>query len=101
MRQVLGALGLAMTLAAVATGSANARSSHARFTLYPAFGDRLGPGFGEDVEVITSKGLLVELHVRCGTGIAVMTFSEVERLYCSPIGRCDRDLDVARHEACR
>lgn len=101
MRLVFGGFGLAMTLAAVAIGSANARSSHARFTVYPAFGDRLGPGFGEHAEVITSKGLLVEVTVRCGAGIAVVTFSEVERLYCSPNGRCSRDLDVAMREVCR
>lgn len=76
------------------------------FTSYPAFGDGplrpqpLKPNHAR-VEVISDKGLIVEMIVACPKGVAIVTFSKVERLYCAPDGACGRDLGDAVQRSCR
>ena len=76
-------------------------------TWYPAFGDgaRRAPKADPDharVEVLSDKGLIVEMVVSCPKGVAMVSFSKVERLFCGPDHTCARDLgDVVRKSCAR
>jgi len=88
---------LAAALAAIMATSANA----ANFSLYPGFRDR-----DAIVEMTTDKGLIVEIVVRCRrkangqVSPGIMTYSKVERLYCSSKNRCSRSADRAFEDTC-
>lgn len=56
-------------LAAAVTGT---------FTLYP--GDKYPD---ERIEAIVQRGPIYEMIVRCQSGTAIISFSPVEKLYCS------------------
>ena len=70
------------------------------FRTYPGFVDRNGT-----VEMVHDKGLMLELHVRCDirrgkVGAGIMTYSKVERLFCSSRHRCSRDPIRALRDTC-
>ncbi len=61
----------------------------ASFATYPSLGDRglIEPksiGSNSRVERAIDKGLIVELIVRCDRGVAIISYSKVERLFCTP-----------------
>jgi hypothetical protein len=65
------------------------------FTFYP---DSNYPD--QRIEAITQIGPIYELIVRCGKGSAIISFSPIEELYCSPKGSCDPQLDVIIDRTC-
>lgn len=67
----------------------------ASFTEYPAF---LRPNVV--VEAFTDKGLMVELIVRCPVGTGILTYSKVERAYCSSRHACFGALPAAVDHTC-
>ena len=95
MRTLLIAATLAT--AALITGLANA----ADFRQYPGFKDK-----DSFVEMTNDMGLIVEITLRCGTRAngkvkpGIMTYSKVERLYCSSQNRCYRDALKAADQTC-
>jgi hypothetical protein len=62
---------------------------------YPAFLKRTGV-----VEAYTDKGPIVELIVRCPVGTGIMSYSKIERLYCSSKHKCTPKLQVAVANTC-
>lgn len=61
----------------------------ANFATYPSMGDRglIQPksiSSNPRVEHAIDKGLIIEMIVRCQSGVTVISYSKVERLYCSP-----------------
>ena len=75
--------------------------SHAGYRYYPGFLDPHGT-----VEMVHDKGLMLELHVRCSRKpngqirAGIMTYSKVERLFCSSKLRCFRDPVRAVEDTC-
>ncbi len=73
----------------------------ANFTLYPGFQDR-----DALVEMTTDKGLVIEVVLRCdrrdnGEVIAgIMTYSKIEKLFCSSKNRCFKTPDPAFEDTC-
>ena len=67
------------------------------FTRYPAFTDS---GARSGIEVITDRGLIAELIIRCGGSVAILSYSKAERLYCTPKDGCFAALGTARRMAC-
>jgi hypothetical protein len=70
------------------------------FNLYPGFYD--SDAF---VEMTSDKGLIVEIVLRCerkGNTIkaGIMTYSKVEKLYCSSKMRCTADAEKAADDTC-
>ena len=85
----------------IATASYAAQTARAaNFSLYPGFTDR-----DAFVEMTTDKGLIVEIVLRCerkGNKVkaGIMTFSKVDRMFCSSKMRCSRDADLAADDTC-
>ena len=87
-------------LSVVATGIISAS-----FTSYPALGDQ---GFVKPraietsprVEVTTDRGPIVEIVVRCPTGTAIISYSKIERLFCSPKYKCEKSLAPVVARSC-
>lgn len=52
------------------------------------------------IEAITSRGVMLEMIVRCRRGTAIISYSKVERLYCDPRHRCGPDRAAAMRRAC-
>ena len=79
--------------------------SLASYTAYPAFGDRSGvqpPAAVAQprIEATTDRGPIVEMIVRCPKGTAIISYSKIERLYCSPKQSCNRSLGTIVARAC-
>ena len=77
----------------------------ASFTTYPSLGDRgiiepKAAGAHPRIEAATDKGPIVELIVRCPRGTAIISYSKVERLYCSPRLACQKSLRAVVAESC-
>ncbi|MEE9374759.1 MAG: hypothetical protein V3V04_00320 [Rhizobiaceae bacterium] len=94
MRIILAAA--AFLLSSVAYHAAEAGN----FTLYPGFTDR-----DSFVEMTTDKGLIVEIVLRCerkGNKVkaGIMTYSKVDRMFCSSKMRCTRDAAKAADDTC-
>lgn len=66
------------------------------FTAYQAF---VHPG--ATVETLIDKGLVVEMIVRCPDGAGIITFSKVERRYCTPDFTCHAAIKPAIRHLCR
>lgn len=76
------------------------------FITYPAFGDSLtgvrGPMPGRvRIEAAIDKGPIIELIVRCPVGTGILSYSKLERLYCSSKQTCDARIAVAISDTCR
>ena len=52
------------------------------------------------VEAVVDRGVIVEMIVRCQTGIAIISFSKIERRYCTPLFECFTNLDVTIRRSC-
>lgn len=71
------------------------------FRTYPGFLDPHGT-----VEMVHDKGLMLELHIRCSrrpngqVQAGIMSYSKVERLFCSSKLRCFRDPVRAVEDTC-
>ncbi len=77
----------------------------ASYTAYPAFGDRSGvqPRAAVSqprIEATTDRGPIVEMIVRCSKGTAIISYSRIERLYCSPKHACNRSLGTVLAQTC-
>jgi hypothetical protein len=77
----------------------------ASYTAYPAFGDRSGvqPPAAQSqprIEATTDRGPIVEMIVRCPKGTAIISYSKLERLFCSPKQACNRNLGTVVARAC-
>lgn len=68
----------------------------ATFTLYPG-----SAAPDTRIEAVTDRGPILEMIIRCPVGIAIITYSRAERLYCSPDLACDRDMDAIVARSCR
>ena len=93
MRKLTSILAIAATFAALAA------PAQAGFRVYPGFLDPYAK-----VEMVHDKGLVMEIVVRCRRKAdgqispGILSYSKVERLYCSSKGRCGRSpLAAARH----
>lgn len=76
------------------------------FTSYPGFGDRLpvappAAATSARIEAVTDKGPIVEMIVKCRNGTAIISYSKIERVYCSPRLACKRDLGAVVGDSCR
>ena len=77
----------------------------ASITAYPGFGDRgiVTPRAAQSqprIEATVNHGPIVELIVKCPSGTAIITYSKIERLYCSPMHQCVRGIGLAVRNAC-
>lgn len=68
----------------------------ALYSDYPAF-----VGRGGAVEATTDRGAVVEFIVRCPAGTGILTYSKMERVYCSSKHRCSAQLEPAVEDTCR
>lgn len=78
----------------------------ANFTAYPALGDRniaSPPAANAErrVEATTDRGPIVEIIIRCSTGSAIISYSKIERVFCTPRLRCAKSLDETMAQTCR
>lgn len=73
----------------------------ANFNLYPGMSDP-----NAYVEMTSDKGLIVEIVLRCDrresgqVKAGIMTYSKVERLFCSSKNRCFRKAEKAADHTC-
>lgn len=77
----------------------------ANFTAYQTFGDRgitipRAAGNQPRIEATTDRGLIVEMIVRCPKGTAIISYSKIERKYCSPKFVCGGSLAAIVAKSC-
>ncbi len=94
MRSLLTATAFVLSLVAYNVAEAG------NFILYPGFTDR-----DSFVEMTTDKGLIIEIVLRCerkGNKVTagIMTYSKVDRMFCSSKMRCTRDAEKAADDTC-
>ncbi len=78
------------------TGISGTGNSAAGLTDYPGF---LRPS--AKVEAIIDRGPIQELIVKCGAkGNAIISFSKVDRRFCTPRHSCDPSLGVVLARTC-
>lgn len=53
------------------------------------------------IEVVTDRGPILELVVRCPAGTAIITYSKIERVFCGPKGGCSADRNDVIGRVCR
>lgn len=66
------------------------------FTDYPVF---LKPQ--ARIEAVLDRGPIAELIVKCPEGTGILSYSKVERVYCTPVRGCTPDLKTAIVRTCR
>jgi len=52
------------------------------------------------IEMIADRGPILELTVKCRGGVAVISYSTIERLYCSPRFDCSRNMTEIIRKSC-
>ena len=67
----------------------------ATFTIYPGFVEPKNP-----VEMVRDLGVVLEMTVKCPFGTGILSYSKVERVFCSPDLVCYRDLQSAIRRTC-
>jgi hypothetical protein len=70
------------------------------FTFYPGLGDRAVPQLDGVVEAAIDRGPIYELVVRCNPGTAIISYSKVDKLFCTPKHGCLQELAPAVSRAC-
>ena len=65
------------------------------FSDYPAFTKRSGV-----IEAYTDRGPIVELIIRCPIGTGIISYSKVEKLYCSSKFACSSAIKPAIDDTC-
>lgn len=88
--------GLTGVILGLSTSTGMAVGERRAFTYYPGFVLERSV-----VEAATDKGLMVELIVRCSSGVGIVTYSKAERLYCGPDHRCGSKLKPVVARLCR
>lgn len=83
---------LSLTLLAVLAVGSNEASG---LTEYPAF---INPR--ARVEAVIDKGPIQELIINCGKGTAIISYSKLERAYCTPKFACSPRLSVVISQTC-
>ena len=66
------------------------------YITYPEFIDSTA-----NVEAVTDLGPVLEVVVKCKSGSAIMSYSKIERTFCTPKWTCYKDLDKAIARSCR
>lgn len=66
------------------------------FTDYPGF---VNPN--STVQSYPDKGPIIEIVVRCPAGSGILSYSKIERVYCSAKHRCFAALSPAVDHTCR
>ena len=79
---------------ALASGYTDAGSASG-LTDYPVFRQP-----DAQVEAIIDRGPIQELIIKCGDGTAIISFSKVERRFCTPRLQCDPSLRVIVARTC-
>lgn len=82
-----------MSLLAAAVLSATATTSI--YSDYPGFVNPQAV-----VEAYTDKGPILELIVKCPGGTGIMSYSKIDRLYCSSKHNCYASLRTAVRDTC-
>jgi hypothetical protein len=72
------------------------------FTSYPAFGDETPapPKLNPRIEAVTDKGPILEMIIKCPKGTAIISFSKIDKKYCSPHMFCDTTLGTVLAASC-
>lgn len=65
------------------------------FSDYPAFLQR-----GGVIEAYTDRGPIIELIIRCKTGTGIISYSKIDRKYCSSKMTCSKSRDTAIARTC-
>ena len=92
---------LTTMLALAAAFAATTLPAHAGFRAYPGFLDPYAK-----VEMVHDKGLMMEIVVRCrrkangAISPGILSYSKVERLFCSSKGRCTTSAQRAARDTC-
>ena len=82
---------LVLAASSAAVGVTGDFSSYAGFT-------RPTPAYG--VEAVVGRGPIAEVIVRCPRGTAIVSFSKIENVFCTPKDGCHRNLHPAAMLAC-
>ena len=88
-------------LAAILTATVLTDAAARDFNLYPGFRNP-----DAIVEMTSDKGLVVEIVLRCErkanghVKAGIMTYSKIERLYCSSKNRCFQLAEAAFEDTC-
>ncbi len=70
------------------------------FSLYPAYGDRGHSPVDPRLEAAIDKGPIYELIISCDEGSAILSYSKVERLFCTAYRGCTTNSAKAMARAC-
>ena len=65
------------------------------FTLYPGF---IEPK--SDIQMVTDKGLVLEMVIACRPGEGIISFSKVDRAFCLPDATCYKSIRPAIDNLC-
>jgi hypothetical protein len=65
------------------------------FIDYPVFVDP-----SSRVEATIDRGPIVEMIVKCGDGTAIISYSKIEKLYCTPKFKCSAGLNTVLRQTC-
>lgn len=65
------------------------------FIYYPEF---VAPN--SRIEAVTDLGPVLEVVVKCKNGTAIISFSKVERIFCTPKWKCFADMSTAVSKSC-
>lgn len=64
-------------------------------TIYPGKAANMGP-----IEAITDRGPILEMIVRCPSGIAIISYSKLERVFCTPRFSCAPNREEIIRRSC-
>lgn len=53
------------------------------------------------IESTVDRGVFVDLIVTCSGGTAILSYSKVERIFCSSRGQCSPRMESAIEDSCR
>lgn len=77
----------------------------AGFATYPSYGDRgittpRAAAAHPRIEMTLDKGPIVEMVVRCPRGVSVISYSKIERVFCTPQIVCNSNLATVIAKSC-
>lgn len=82
-------------MSTLATAVLAAATSTTVFSDYPGFVDSRSV-----VEAYTDRGPIIEVIIKCSRGSGILTYSKIERLYCSSRHTCFPSLKAAARDTC-
>ena len=68
----------------------------ATFSIYPGFVEPKSP-----LEMVRDLGPVLEITVKCPLGTGILSYSKIERLFCSPDLTCYGDINQAIRKTCK